>query len=207
MLVFVDESGDTGMHLDRPGTSAFFVVTAVIFEDNDDALACDQAIGRFRDSLGWRGEFHFSKMDRAHRIQFLTHVAQFEFVYLACVFNKGKLTGPGFKYPNSFNKYAVNLVFQNAKPYLSGATVIIDGKGERRFRQTMEKYLKARINSDDNRLIQKVKMGASHGNNLLQLADVVCGAVAQAFNPSRTDGREYRKLISHRELKSQVWPK
>lgn len=195
------------MDLTRPGTSPFFVVTAIIFEENDEALACDHAIARYRESLGWRGEFHFSKMDRTHRIDFLTQIACHEFVYLACVFNKSKLTGPGFRFPNSFNKYAVNLTFQNAKPYLSNATVVIDGKGERRFRQTMEKYLKARINDDGRRIIEKVKLEASHGNNLLQLADMVCGAVAQAFNPNRPGGREYRKLISHRELRTQVWPR
>lgn len=76
MLVFVDESGNTGMKLDRPGTSPFFVVTAVVFEDRDEAALCDQAITRLRESLGWHTstEFHFNKMSRDLRLRFLAHV-------------------------------------------------------------------------------------------------------------------------------------
>jgi hypothetical protein len=160
-----------------------------------------------RESLGWQAEFHFSKMDRANRLRFLTHVAGFQFFHITCVFNKQKLSGPGFAFPNSFNKYAINLVFQNARPHLSNATIIIDGKGERRFRQTLQTYLKKRINSDDRSVIQKVKLESSHGNNLLQLADMVCGAMGRSFNQNRAGGREYRRLVSHRELPTQVWPR
>ncbi len=38
MLVFVDESGDAGMKLDG-GSSEFFVVTAILFEEHDEATA------------------------------------------------------------------------------------------------------------------------------------------------------------------------
>jgi hypothetical protein len=49
------------------------------------------------------------------------------------VINKKNLFGPGLQFPDSFYKYAVNLVFQNAKPYLSDATILIDGSGDRKF--------------------------------------------------------------------------
>ena len=41
MLVFVDESGDAGMKLDA-GSSDFFIVTAVLFED--EANECDDGL-------------------------------------------------------------------------------------------------------------------------------------------------------------------
>ena len=40
MLVFVDESGDPGMKLGA-GSSDLFVLTAVLFQDRDEALRCD----------------------------------------------------------------------------------------------------------------------------------------------------------------------
>lgn len=43
MLVFIDESGDTGLKLDK-GSSKYFVITLVTFEDNEEALLCDQRI-------------------------------------------------------------------------------------------------------------------------------------------------------------------
>jgi hypothetical protein len=43
MLVFIDESGDPGLKPDS-GSSDYFIVTLVVFEDNDEALATDHRI-------------------------------------------------------------------------------------------------------------------------------------------------------------------
>lgn len=37
MLVFLDESGDPGLKL-KQGSSQYFIVTIVIFEDKDEAV-------------------------------------------------------------------------------------------------------------------------------------------------------------------------
>ena len=50
MLVFIDESGDTGRKLDK-GSSRYFVIVLITFEDNDEALACDQRIALLRKEL------------------------------------------------------------------------------------------------------------------------------------------------------------
>lgn len=49
MLVFIDESGDSGMK-NRAGSQYFFI-TAVLFEDNDEALACDNRINSLREQM------------------------------------------------------------------------------------------------------------------------------------------------------------
>lgn len=43
MLVFVDESGDPGMKLEG-GSTPYFTVALVIFEDHEEATACDLRI-------------------------------------------------------------------------------------------------------------------------------------------------------------------
>ncbi len=88
--------------------------------------------------------------------------------------NKAKLQGPGFKFKESFYKYACGLVFENAKPYLDNATVVIDGSGSREFRRQLGSYLRKRVNDTkgDNRFIGKVKIQDSHRNNLLQISEV-----------------------------------
>lgn len=209
MLVFVDESGDPGMKLDR-AASRFFVVTAVLFEDHDEATACDQKINHIRKELGFpeRTEFHFNSSRRAVREHFLQQVAPYEFFYFSVVLNKAKLFGPGFQFKASFYKYTVNLVFQNAKPHLRDATVVIDRSGGEEFRRQLAKYLTKRINLKDGpSIIRKVKTERSHSNNLLQLADMVCGAVARSFRTDKADHAFYRRFIRHRELSVQVWPR
>lgn len=207
MLVFVDESGDPGMK-GKDGSSALFVITAVIFEDNEDADECDRAISQVRRELysGRNVEFHFNKCCNAHRVQFLKAVAPINFFHLSFVLDKNKLYGPGFAYKETFYKYTAKLLFENAKPYLKNATVTMDRSGNRDFRTQLEKYLKTKINVDGE-LIRKVKSEPSHSNNLIQLADMVCGSVARSFKSEKADRAVYRKIIGHRELDVQLWPK
>jgi hypothetical protein len=209
MLVFLDESGDPGMKL-AGGSSDLFIVTLVVFNDNEEAQATDDRIRLLRRELGLNEtfEFKFNKMNRVFRTAFLEAVGGFNFFYFGIVLNKAQLHGPGFFFKESFYKYSCSLVFENAKPHLSEATVVIDGCGNREFRQQLSTYLRRRINDKSSRVrhIRKLKVQDSHRNNLLQLADVVCGAVARSQS-NKTDAKIYRQLISHREIYVQVWPK
>jgi len=206
MLVFVDESGDAGMKLDA-GSSEFFIVTAVLFEDHDEANQCDERINLIRTELGLSEhyEFHFSKSNKAIRLNFLEKVASFDFFYLAVVLNKPKLHNPGFQVKESLVKYTSRLVFENAKPYLRDAIVVIDASGSKDFRNQLSRYLKTRIKDDGGyRPIKKVKTSRSNGNNLIQLADMMSGALWRWFKHKDASDR---RLVSHRELRVQTWPK
>jgi hypothetical protein len=209
MLVFIDESGDPGMKLE--GTSSrLFTVTLLVFEDNDEALAADQRIGLLKRELRFpdQFEFHFNKLRPDYREAFLKALSPYDWFYFSIIINKEKLTGKGFQFPDSFYKYTCGLVFENAKPYLDEATVIIDGSGSRQFRRQLSAYLRKRVNApkDGSRHIHKVKLQDSQQNHLLQMADMVCGAVARSFTP-KDDATNYRRIISHREMYVQFWPK
>lgn len=209
MLVFIDESGDPGLKIGS-GSTDYFIVTLVAFEENEEALLTDQRIELLKHELGFppHFEFHFTKVKGAYRIAFLSAVASYGFFYFGIVINKRKLTGEGFKFKESFYKYACGLVFENAKPYLSNATVVIDGSGSREFRRQLGTYLRRRINDSktDARVIGKIKIQDSKRNNLLQLADMVCGAVARSYS-QKEDAKTYRALVAHREIYVQLWPK
>ena len=209
MLVFIDESGDPGLKLES-GSTDYFIVTLVAFEENEEALATDQRIQLLKRELNFPPEFgfHFNKVKGAYRETFLTAVAGFSWFYFSIVINKRKLFGAGFKFKESFYKYACGLVFENAKPYLDNATVVIDGSGSREFRRELGTYLRKRINDKkgDSRFIGKIKLQDSQSNNLLQLADMVCGAVARSYS-QKDDAKTYRRLIAHREIYVQFWPK
>jgi hypothetical protein len=209
MLVFIDESGDPGMK-GRSGSSEYFVIAAVIFEDNEEPQTCDLRINQVRsDWFGSRRfEFHFNSCSRDIRERFLAETAKFEYVYASFVFHKAKLYGDGFQYKNSFYKYAVNLLFQNLKPYLKNAIVVFDRCGNRDFQYELKKYLTRRVNEKGREpLVRKIKTNNSASNNLLQLADMVCGAVARYLRKTKPDHLIYRKIISHRELEMRVWPR
>jgi hypothetical protein len=205
MLVFVDESGDAGMKLGA-GSSDYFVVTAVLFEDHDEAARCDERIKRVRMELGLgeHFEFHFAKCKNPVRKRFLEAVAAQDFFYLAVAVDKAKLRNPAFQKKEALIKYAAGLVFENAKPYLHEATVVIDASGSKDFRNQLSQYLKKRArNSNGRSLIKTIRTSRSRGDNLVQLADMVSGAVWRSLT---RDDASFRQLVSSRELKVQLWP-
>jgi hypothetical protein len=96
-------------------------------------------------------------------------------------------------------------VFLAAKPCLKDAAVVIDASGSKDFRNQLAAYLKGHAKDDDGHgLLKSVKTSRSRGNNLIQLADMVSGAVWRSFK--RRD-HSNRRLISDRELSVEVWPK
>lgn len=208
MLVFIDESGDPGLNIEL-GSSPYFAVSLVVFEDDDEAVACDKRIDLLRREIGWKidSEFHFRRNSDRVREAFLKAVQPYSFFYYGIVINKAKLYGEGFKNKESFYKYACRLVFENAKEKLHDATVIIDRSGSNDFRNQLSSYLKRHMNDDQIRLIKKVKMQNSTSNNLLQLADYVASVINRSVQHQKNNADGFRKIIAHREIFVQVWPK
>ena len=210
MLVFVDESGDPGLKLDQ-GSSKYFIVTIVLFEEDEEAEAAELRINLLRRELRLASnfEFHFSENKATIRTAFLKAIEPYNFFYFGIVINKEKLYGEGFKFKEPFYKYACGLVFENAKQYLYQATVIFDGSGSKDFRRQLHRYLKRKINHKDRRYsyIKKVKIQDSSRNNLIQMADMICGAIRRSFRSDAKQDQQYRDIIRHREIYVQFWPK
>jgi hypothetical protein len=164
MLVFGDEAGDSGLKLAQ-GSSKFFTVALVIFEEHDEAIACDQRIELLKKELGWSSgsEFHFRNNSDRVRRKFLNAVAPYNFFYYGIVFNKdpSMLASEIFVDKKGFYKYACSLVFENAKDKLTEAIVTIDQSGSTDFRSELAKYLRRKMNEEGKReLIKKVRLFA-----------------------------------------------
>jgi hypothetical protein len=210
MLVFIDESGDPGLKAEK-GSSKFFIVSLVVFEDYQEASACDQRIELLKKELGYppNFEFHFKENSHKIRLAFLEAIRPYNFFYFGIILNKSpeKLWGDGFRNKESLYKYACGLVFENAKPYLEEATIIIDKSGNQVFRNQLAKYLRQKINSAKGpKTINKIKLQYSQKNNLLQLADYIAGTINRSAQ-NKKFAKDYRKFIAHKEIYVQFWPK
>ena len=132
MLALIDESGDSGFKNGK-GSSKYFTIALVIFEDNEEAIACDNRIELLKRELGWKAnsEFHFKSNSDKIREAFFKAVLPYNFFYYGFVLNKysTKLYMESFKSKSSFYKYTCGLVFENAKNKLIDSTVIIDENG------------------------------------------------------------------------------
>ncbi|NTU73435.1 DUF3800 domain-containing protein [Candidatus Roizmanbacteria bacterium] len=210
MLVFIDESGDPGLKLEK-GSSQYFTVALVVFNDNEEAVACDQRIELLKRELNLpsKYEFYFKRNSHTVRASFLKAIAPYNFFYYGIVINKDpqKLWGNGFKDKNSFYKYACSLIFENAKNKLAKSTVIVDESGNLDFKRQLSFYLKKRINLDGKEIISKIKMQRSTSNHLIQLADYVAGVINRSVQHKKKYSAEYKRIIAHREIVVQIWPK
>jgi|SRR3989344_885092 len=209
MLVFIDESGDTGRRLEK-GSSKFFIISLVLFEEDEEALACDQRIALLRRELKVNEsyEFHFTHNSHRVKLEFLKAIQPYNFVYFTVVINKDpkKLWGPGFSTKMSFYKYACNMVLTNALPHLNNAIILLDKSGDPTFRSELSKYLKRKLNSEGKKVIKKLKQQRSSSNNLLQLADYISGIISRK-SQNKKDWKGYYNFISSKEIWVQEWPK
>lgn len=199
MLVFIDESGDAGFKFDK-GSSTHFVVALVLFANKDEALKTDNHISEIRKQLNLRSdfEFHFHKLRKRFSEHFFIEIKEFDFQYFGIVIDKTQIDASQFHSSQSFYNFACELVCQKAKDYLLQATIVIDGEKSREFKAKLGNYLKRNVNDKDSGIfhIKKVKMQDSAKNNLLQLADMICGTIARSFK----NAENYREIISEKEV-------
>ena len=209
MLVFFDESGDTGFKIVR-GSSDLFTVTMVVFEDHEAALAADNRIALLRHEMGKRAtfEFHFTENSDAVRQRFFEALKVYNFYFFSFVLDKTQLQHLDWPSSEAFYRYICGLIFESAKPHLDNAIVKLDACGGREFRTEIAAYLKRKINDpqSERRYLKKVVSAKSNGNNLLQLADMVCGAVARAQMARKPNANVYYRMIKHREIWVRRWP-
>jgi hypothetical protein len=207
MLVVVDESGDAGLKIGK-GSSRFFSLALVLFEESHEVEAVDNRINQLRQELGLHKlfEFKFNRCNLRFQEAFLHAVSPYNFFFLGIVIDKSKLPRAQFKQKGSFYKYAAALAFTNARPYFDEATVIIDGSATKDFRLEFGSYLRQRVNEGDTRHIRKVKFKDSAKNNLLQLADMIAGAISRTFS-DKSDSVHAFEIVKHRQIFVQGWPK
>ncbi|MGE3745380.1 MAG: DUF3800 domain-containing protein [Sphingomonadaceae bacterium] len=192
MLVFIDESGDSGFRLDK-GSTAVFAVAMVIFNDHGQAAACDEAIRALQAKLGIKPEFKFSKSSADVRDQFFAAIAPFDFRVRVLVVRKERIhSGHLRSSKEDFYRFFVKSMVKFDNGRLVDARVVIDGSGERTFRRDLQSHLRRHCADG---AIKTIAMKASHSDPLVQLADMCVGAVARSYRPDRPDHNRWRRLL------------
>lgn len=210
MLVFIDEAGDPWFKFDitqNQHSSKFFTIWMVVFDDHEEANACDQRIELLKREI-WKNsgyEFHYTKDSDRVRELFFREVSLYNFFYYGIVVDKQLLQDDLFRTKDAFFKYTTWLVFENAKDKLDNAIIICDSHGWADFEQSFKKYLKLRFNEGNIKRIKNIKMQQSHKNNLLQLADYIASGVHHSLTKNKEV--DIMKWISHREIHVEIRPK
>jgi len=194
MLVFIDESGDPGFKLDK-GASSVFVASMVIFSTSAAAAATQKIIDESEARRGHKDEFKFSKCSDDVREKFFASIGRCEFAVRAIVVQKDKIYSPRLMTnKDAFYEYFVKCMLKHNNGSLKDARVVIDGSGDREFRQNLNSALRTRVGRG---VIKDVRFKDSKSDVLVQLADMCAGAIARSYK-KRDDAHRWRNMIAKR---------
>ena len=204
----MDESGDTGFKF-AEGSSTYFVVTLVIFGSNEEAERLRLRIDVLRNELRLPSgyEFHFFRNNVHIRRAFLSAIKGYDFQFFSLVVDKRKLSDSGYRNGSAFYKAVCGAAFDAVKPLLSEANVKFDDSGGKALKKELASYIKREVNKDGGEMerIKKIGTQDSKSSNLIQVADMVSGAIYRSFGSER-DAGAYRNIIKHREYSVLHWP-
>lgn len=209
MLGFFDESGDPGLKVGG-GSSRFFVVAWVTFAEEEEALRCDRRIDGLRGELQLPAtyEFHFAKNPWKIREAFLRAAQVFDFQYHLFILDKAAVIREGrpLRSPEALYQETAGLLFEQARPYLNNAVIVMDKRGDRQFREGLSRHLRGSIRQfRGDRVIGKVRQKESHRNNLLQLVDYAASIEHQASNGKRAAVELQERYLRRKESTRGRW--
>lgn len=199
MPVFIDDSGDAGFKLGK-GSTKHFVIACVIFDDNLDAEETALKIKRLRQTLGWKEqrEFKFNKTSKAIRLQFLEEIKSCKFRVRAIVADKSHIRSPELRTnKNSFYNYMIKEVLSNCSGSIKDARIRLDGHEDRVYKQAAMAYFRKQVNLRGS-IIHSMRFVNSKGDNLIQLADMIAGAILRSTQAGKTDKDVYLKVVKKR---------
>ncbi|MBC7526997.1 MAG: DUF3800 domain-containing protein [Chthonomonadaceae bacterium] len=207
MLVFVDEYGDTGQKIGQ-GSSEMMAIILVIFRGTVEAQRADHRIMQLRAELNKPAgfEFHFKDNSNVIREAFFRAIAPLEFEYTGVIVDKTQLQTGSYSSKTLYRDVCLELL-DHASSLLQNASVKIDRSGSLKFRQELASFLKKQVN-EANQLVPRIRdisTPASKNDSLLQMADMICGAVTRSVRVERQNDFTYRKIIAHREFPVRLW--
>lgn len=199
MFVFIDESGDPGFKLDQ-GSTQIFVAAMVMLDSADAARRTTAAMRSAQEALRVKPEFKFSKCHADVRDEFFRRMRGQDFSVRAIVVRKGIIRSQRLQtQKDEFYRYFVRSMLSHDGGALNGARVVIDGSGDRKFRDALKSYLRRQIGDR----IESVRFQNSRNDLLVQLADMCVGAIARSYRTDRPSPDRWRKMLKPRI--SDIW--
>lgn len=91
---------------------------------------------------------------------------------------------------------------QHDNDLLLNASIKIDGSGDKEFKKSLSTYLRQALGQHK---IKKFKFIDSQSDNLIQLADMVVGAIARSYSENRKDGDRWLHFLRDAGKIGNIW--
>lgn len=183
MLVFIDESGDSGFKV-KSGSSPVFVVSLLIFDDNLEAEKASLAIKELRRKLKVSDsyEFKFNKCAKRFKSAFFESVLPFKYRVRAIVVKKEVIRSFYLRTnTENFYNYIMMQVLKHSTGSIKTAKLKFDKHGEKKIRDQLRVYLSLQLDNKHKNIFNDLKLVDSRQNTLIQMADMFVGAIASIY--------------------------
>ncbi len=208
-LAFIDESGAFGWKLEKSGTSKFFIVSALIIEE-DNLSTINEKLSEIQIKYFNKNEIKSNKIGKSHerRAKIIEELLDLPFAIFALVVDKRKLTKRvGLNYKKTFYKFCNNLVHQKLKEAFSKLVITCDEIGGSEYMKEFKLYFERK--SLKTNLFEKPEFRFENSKEslVLQMADIIAGTIAQNIEPN--EGQKppnYLKMLSEKITRLEFYP-
>ncbi len=206
---YIDESGGFGFDFEEEGVSSYYLITAILVEENL-AASIEKEVMEVRSNFFQNGEMKSSKVGKNHqrRMLILENLKGLDFKILTVVVDKRRIIlSCGLKYKKSYIKYLNGLLYEELHNYFPKLELHADEHGSKEFMDGFKKYLaKEHIPN----LLGEYDFGFGNSKSevLIQLADFICGTIALGFENEgyKKEDREYMDILQDKLLPIIYWP-
>ena len=94
------------------------------------------------------------------------------------------------------------MLLQYDRDILKKASIKIDGSGDKDFKRVLQAYLRKELPINK---IKKFRFVDSKADNLIQLADMVAGAIARSYKSERDESERWRSKLANTNKIDDIW--
>jgi Protein of unknown function (DUF3800) len=203
MHPILDESSDAEFKFRKGSTPV--VVIALMVVDNPAPL--DQAVEHMRDQckLPFGYEFKFSATVARLKEHFFRGIQDHHFSMRAIVIGMTMIHSERLREKHWFYNYVTKLVLKHDDGLIHGATLVVDKRLPGiANRQAFNAYLRRELNSGRRRLTD-IQHRDSARDNLLQVSDMVVGAIHRRYGPKQESSYLNLSARQLRDPGSDIW--
>jgi len=200
-VIYLDESGTANVEdTEQP----VFVVAAVVIESRQDLSGLEQRFKNAFATIKRPGDHELKTvgLSVAKHARVLRELSLVEYQWAAACFDKSRLKSPGFADPKTLYKYAFQFLVGDLLSVAWQADLVIDATSTPTFQAELAKHLKQQNSGLPIGRLNEVKFSDSSKERLIQLSDLVAGAVRRSVKGEKVPLRE----IEHQAISLQFWP-
>ena len=210
MHAFIDESGNTNLDTSSDGSSAYFIISAIIVDNNSlsNALASAESI---RKNNFQNGVIKSSLVGNNHkrRTKIIAQLNTVPFKLYALIVDKAEIKrDSGLTYKRSFLKFLNGKVYNTLFSGIHDLYIEADKHGSKEFMESFEKYI-SNNHKPDLFSNSDFKFVDDKDSVLVQVADFISGTLAKIYENKYDDNlyNNFKNLIQDKLIEINEWPR